>query len=242
MRYGIFADIHANLEALEAVFVAYSKEQIDKYLCAGDIVGYASNPKECIEKIEGISAIIVAGNHDWASANLFSLDYFNDLAKEAIFWTKENLSESNQQFLQGLKLTYKNQDLTLVHSTLDNPGDFNYLTDSYIAEETFRLMETQICFLGHTHVPGVFIKKEDKRIIYCQEENIHIHKDYKYIINVGSVGQPRDGIPYASYCIYDTQKKEVWIKRVAYDALTTRNKIIACGLPYFLGERLLIGR
>ncbi len=242
MRYGIFSDIHSNLEALDAVIEAYRKEKIDRYLCVGDVVGYASSPKECIEKIRMLAMITVAGNHDWASVNLISTDYFNPLAKEAVFWTQRNLDEEGRYFLEHLMLVYKNEDLTMVHGTLDEPGDFNYMTDGYIASRTFELLETNICFVGHTHVPGVFIKSKDSRIRYQEDSNINIKEDSKYIINVGSVGQPRDGNPKAAYCIYDSDKKNVQIKRISYDIQTVRKKIIAGGLPRFLGERLLIGR
>lgn len=242
MRYGIFADIHSNLEALDEVIKSYKKEAIDKYLCVGDVIGYASNPKECIEKTKALTVIAVAGNHDWAAVDLFSIDYFNPVAREAIFWTKRNLDEQDRYFLESLKLVYKNEDLTLVHGTLDAPQEFHYMTDTYIAEKSFRLLETDICFIGHSHVAGIFIKGKDDQIYYQEADSVDIKDDNRYIINVGSVGQPRDGNPYASYCIYDTDKREVQIKRISYDMETPRKKIIEAGLPQFLGERLLFGR
>lgn len=242
MRYGIFSDIHSNAEALGAVIEAYKKEYIDKYLCIGDIVGYATNPKECIEKTKMLAMITVAGNHDRASVNLFSADYFNPLAKEAVIWTQHNLDDQSRYFLEGLKLIYKNEDLTMVHGTLEEPQDFNYMTDGYIALKTSELLETDICFVGHTHVPGTFIKSENGSIQYQTENNIDIKEKNKYIINVGSVGQPRDGNPEAAYCIYDTKNKNVQIKRINYDVQAAQRKIINAGLPGFLGERLLVGR
>ncbi len=242
MRYGIFSDIHSNLEALDAIIEAYRKEKIDKYLCVGDVVGYAASPKECIDKVKKLAVITVAGNHDWASVNLFSTDYFNPLAKIAVSWTERNLDKQDRYFLEGLALVYKNEDLALVHGTLDEPGDFNYMTDGYIASKTFELLETNICFVGHTHVPGVFIKSKNSHIEYQEGSNIDIKEENKYIINVGSVGQPRDGNPQAAYCIYDTDKENIQIKRISYDIQTTRQKIINEGLPRFLGERLLLGR
>lgn len=242
MRYAIFADIHSNLEALQAVLAAYKNESIDKYLCVGDVVGYAANPKECIQNLKNTCTITVAGNHDWASVNLFSTDNFNDFAAAAILWTKRNLDDNDRYFLESLKLIYQNEDLTLVHGTLGSPGDFNYLADGCIAEETFNLMQTNVCFIGHSHVAGIFIKDEGERITYCQDDSMVIKQENRYIVNVGSVGQPRDGIPYAAYCVYDTKEKELWIKRVNYDRETTRKKIIAAGLPGFLGDRLIMGR
>jgi predicted phosphodiesterase len=209
MRYGIFSDIHSNLEALDAVINAYEKETIDKYLCVGDVVGYAANPKECIEKVKELALITVAGNHDWASVNLFSTDYFNPLAREAVFWTERNLEAQGRYFLEQLNLIYKSKDLTIVHGTLDDPQDFNYMTDDYIASKTFALLETDICFVGHTHVAEIFIQDKNNRIHYHADNTVDIKEGNKYIINVGSVGQPRDANPKATYCIYDTDKKSV---------------------------------
>lgn len=242
MRYGIFSDIHANLEALEAVIEAYKNESIDQYLCVGDVIGYAVNPQQCIEKIKTLCRVSVAGNHDWAGVDLFSVDYFNPDAREAIFWSRRNIENMDRFFLESLKLVYKNEDLTLVHGTLEAPQDFNYMTDGYVAWETFRVLGTDICFVGHSHVAGMFIKDSSEGIHYREENSLDIKKENKYIINVGSVGQPRDGNPNAAYCIYDTDKKEVEIKRISYDFEVTRKKIIEVGLPRFLGDRLALGR
>lgn len=240
MRYGIFSDVHANLEALTAVIGAYRKEAIDVILCAGDIVGYGANPNECIEEVKKISRVTVAGNHDWASVDKFSVDYFNQAAKLAIFWTKAKLADKS--FLSSLELVYKNQDLTLVHGTLRNPQDFNYLINEYLAKKDFDLLETDACFLGHSHIAGVFIQKEDKTIYYSQHDlDITLQPGNKYIVNVGSVGQPRDNNPEAAYCIYDTERKRVEIKRVAYEVGTAGKKIIEGGLPRFLADRLAMG-
>ncbi|MDD5432172.1 MAG: metallophosphoesterase family protein [Candidatus Omnitrophica bacterium] len=241
MRYGIFSDVHSNIEALNAVVSAYEKEGIDKYLCLGDVVGYASSPKECIGLVSSVSDVVIAGNHDWACVDLFSAKYFNSLAATAIKWTKEQLVEENKLFLRSLKLSYKNQDLALVHGSLDNPGNFNYLIDSSTAKETFALMQNNICFLGHTHIAGIFIQNPSGKITYQQDQRVKIQDNNKYIINAGSVGQPRDGNPMAAYCIYDTQEKQVQINRIEYDWSLTREKIIASGLPRFLGDRLLTG-
>ncbi|OGX17098.1 MAG: hypothetical protein A3K83_01945 [Omnitrophica WOR_2 bacterium RBG_13_44_8b] len=242
MRYAIFADVHSNLEALDVVINASKHESIDKYLCAGDIVGYGANPNECIEKVKTIAMIALAGNHDWAAVNLFSTDYFNPAAKEAVFWTKKNLAEKNRSFLGSLKLVYKDEDLTLVHGTLDNPQDFNYMVDGYSAQETLKLMETKICFVGHTHVAGIFMRDRYGGLHYGKEAAVDIKPGNKYVVNVGSVGQPRDGIPKAAYCVYDTEKKSIQLKRADYDLKLARKKIMAAGLPQFLADRLIMGR
>lgn len=242
MRYGIFSDVHSNLEALDAVIAAYKEEGIDKYFCVGDVVGYAANPKECIQKIKTLPATVVAGNHDWASVDLFSLDYFNDFAREAIIWTKEILDNQDRYFLASLKLVYENEKFILVHGSLNNPQDFNYMTDAHNILETFRLLAVDICFVGHSHIAGIFIKDLDGRIYYQNNDSLNIKDKNKYIINVGSVGQSRDGNPAVCYCIYDTDKKQIRIKRRSYDIEAARRKIILAGLPKFLGDRLMVGR
>jgi len=241
MRYAIFSDIHANLQALEAVIAAYKHEGIDRYLCLGDIVGYAANPRECIRKIYKLADIIIAGNHDWASAGLLPDSYFNAPAKEAIAWTRRNLGAKSRRFLSSLELVYKNKDLTLVHGTLDNPRDFNYMFGAYFLGKTFGLMETNVCFIGHTHLPGIFIRDAKAQLYYCQSESVVVG-DNKYIVNVGSIGQPRDNDPSAAYCIYDTLKQQIQIKRIDYDFETAARRIIKAGLPYILAKRLKSGR
>ena len=129
-----------------------------------------------------------------------------------------------------------------MHGTLDNPQEFKYLTDCYLAQESFKLLETRICFVGHTHKPGTFIQEETGLIGYARDTLIRIKDEFKYMVNVGSVGQPRDRNPQAAYCIYDTDKKEVQIKRINYDIEAARKKIISAGLPQYLGDRLLVGR
>ena len=242
MRWGIFSDIHSNLEALQAVIKAYKSEGIDEYLCLGDVVGYGANPAECIEATKDITQIIIAGNHDWAVAGLFSLEYFNDWAKQAVIWTQKKIDSAERNFLASLRLIYENEDFILVHGSLDQPGEFNYMTDSQRASQTFALMKKTICFLGHTHSADIFIQDKEGRIDYQREARLKLKEGYRYIVNVGSVGQPRDDNNKASLCIYDTAKGEVLIKRVSYDIKSAQEKIVVAGLPPFLAARLSMGR
>ncbi len=242
MRYGIFSDVHANYEALEAVMNALGDEHIDQFVCAGDVVGYGANPRECCQLVDSKRSHIVAGNHDWASVGLLNADSFSGDARSAVTWTRSMLDEQSRNFLESLKLVYSNENLTVVHGTLNNPKDFQYVLDCYATEETFQLMKTPVCFIGHTHVTGVFVKYPDEHIGYSRVPSFFIEPGKKYIINTGSVGQPRDGDPRAAFCIFDSATNEVAIKRVAYDAQKARSKIIGAGLPVFLGDRLLNGR
>ncbi|MEW6170122.1 MAG: metallophosphoesterase family protein [Candidatus Omnitrophota bacterium] len=241
MRYGIFSDIHSNLEALEKVLAAYKDENIDAYFCLGDIIGYATNPNECVKKVNELNCITIAGNHEWGSLDKLDLDYFNELAKIAIIWSKSKLTFDCKDYLESLPLIYKEKDFILVHGSLDYPERFYYIFDENDAEETLNLLETNICFVGHTHKPGFFTKDEG-RISYSTNSKLKIEKSKKYIVNVGSVGQPRDRDSRASFCIYDTKKQDVEIKRIDYEVKKTYDKIIDTGLPIFLAQRLLTGK
>lgn len=242
MRYGIFSDVHSNIEALEAVLAAYAKEAIDVYLCIGDLVGYAADPNECIDRIKPLIRFSAAGNHDWAAADLFSLEYFIPEAKEALIWTRERLREDNVYFLKSLKLTLQNEHLTLAHGTLHQPQGFFYMTDMDAAAKTFALLQTQVCFVGHSHIPGVFVRTLLDDLYYKEAVSIEIKEGNSYILNPGSVGQPRDRNPAAGFCVYDTEKKTICFKRVCYDFYKAREKIINAGLPRRFGDRLLVGK
>lgn len=241
MRYGIFSDIHGNLEALETVLAAYKKERIDHYFCVGDVVGYGANPHECIEAVRNLGAVCIAGNHDWAVVEKVDIEYFNPMARAAVLWTRKVAGRDDMAFLDRLKLIYKNDDFILVHGTLNEPAYFHYLVDSNQAELIFPLMDRNVCFVGHSHVAGVFVRKENK-IEYSNISEIKIEEGCQYIVNAGSVGQPRDNNPAAVYCVYDTDEKVIQVKRVDYDVEAAQKRILEAGLPSFLAVRLAAGR
>ena len=241
MRYGIFSDIHANLEALQAVSRSFQHERIDAYLCVGDIVGYGANPNECIAQVKSFGAITVAGNHDWASVGLIPVHDFNPEALAAIEWTKQALDPSGRQFLASLPLVHTTPEFILVHGSLDEPQQFKYMTNVYDTLVSFQRSDARVCFVGHTHVPVAFIRDPFGSVTYRDIECLKLEDSKRYIINTGSVGQPRDSVPKAAYCVFDTEQKTVEIKRVAYEVFTARRKIIEAGLPQFLGDRLLTG-
>jgi len=241
MKYAIFSDIHGNLEALGAVIYALSKEKIDKYLCAGDVVGYGADPGTCLKKVKQKTSSIISGNHEAACSGLFPLENLNENAASAVVWTKKILKTEEIDSLRGLPLVFENKDLAMAHGSLDNPQEFCYLFEPYESKETFDLLKKNICFIGHTHRPRIFVKR-DTIISLIGDNKLELNPDYKYVVNIGSVGQPRDGDPRASYCIYDTQKQEIEIKRVSYDIETAQKKIIEAGLPRILADRLALGR
>jgi len=240
MRYGILSDIHGNLEALQAVLTACQKNMIEQFLHAGDIVGYGANPKECLEIVRKLGIPTVAGNHDWAVSGQLDPMFFNPMAKEAVYWTQKQLSAEEIDFLSHLELVYRNDDLILTHGTLSEPQRFHYMKYFSQADETFDLMDRDLCFIGHTHSPQIIMKQSGKSLP-SETLNIQIKEGCQYIINAGSVGQPRDGEPMAAYCLYDTELRSIEIKRVVYDIKLAQKKILDAGLPASLAYRLSVG-
>jgi diadenosine tetraphosphatase ApaH/serine/threonine PP2A family protein phosphatase len=240
MRYAIISDVHSNLEALEAVLSSLEDERIDAYLSTGDIVGYGADPSACIDRIRGLSPVIVAGNHDWAVAERLSLDFFNSYAREAIEWTRDRLSPADVKWLRDLELVKKVGEITLVHSTLHAPESFDYLLTAYDAFLSLEVLETPVCFVGHSHVPVTFAQNGTVTFSFASE--IDLSGVHRAIVNAGSVGQPRDGNPHASFGIYDTGSAKVEVRRVPYDIAGASKKIAAAGLPSILAERLWIGK
>ena len=241
MKYGIFGDVHGNIEAFEKVIEFYKNENIDEYLCVGDIVGYGTNPSECIEEIKRLKAETVCGNHDWAAAGILPLYDLNPAAKSAVEWTRENLNLNDKEFLKKLKLINEKKDFYVVHGSLYKPGLFPYILDVELAYQCFCEMNRDLCFVGHSHRAGFFFM-QDERVDYTRESLVKVKPEVKYIVNVGSVGQPRDGDPRAAFCIFDTDKSTIEIKRVDYDIETAKNSILNAGLPEVLAYRLLEGR
>ncbi len=242
MKYGIFSDIHSNLEALNAVLSLFEKEGVDQTLCLGDIVGYGANPKECIARIRSLRGIVLAGNHDWACADRLKMDYFNMYAREAILWTQQQLNEDEKNFLRGLELSYQTEIFTAVHGSLDFPDEFRYVFDTESATRTLELSKTPICFVGHSHLPMIFSLGQDGYIRLFRSGKTKLQKGAKVLVNDGSVGQPRDDDPRAACAVFDTEKQVVEIRRVPYDIRSAQQKILQAGLPRILASRLSEGR
>ena len=240
MRIALFGDIHANLEALEAVLADAESQGVTDYVCTGDIVGYNADPVACLERVRAMDCPTVKGNHDEESSTHHSLDNMNPVAATALEWTRAQLSEEQRIWLTRLRMVRQVADFTVVHSTLDQPAHWNYVTNRFDAMSNFSYQFTQVCFHGHTHVPRVYIKAD--KVMEVPAESIAIEPGAKYFINVGSVGQPRDGDWRACYAIYDLDSQVVVFRRVEYDLARTQEKIIAAGLPAMLAERIAEGR
>lgn len=240
MRYGIFSDVHSNLEALEAVFKAVEKEGVDQLLCAGDLIGYGADPSGCLALLKEHGVHSVCGNHDAAVTGRLELDWFNPQARAAVEWTSMQISPTDRSALEDLQFVWQNGDLALVHGCLHEPEQFHYVLNLSDAQESFRLQETPAVFIGHTHSPGIFIQ-EGTDFSFQRTSEWRLDSHCRYLVNVGSVGQPRDGDPRACYCVYDTETRALQLKRVSYPIEQTQAKIRGTGLPEFLADRLAYG-
>ena len=244
MRYGIIADVHGNYEALKKALEVLSNENAEFIYSAGDIVGYGAEPEECVREIRKYAIQSVMGNHDFAVNSIEEEEQFNAYARLAIQWTRSKLSINSRNFLKGLPFFIENGSFTIFHGTLDAEEMFNYILMPEDATLSFKNMKTKIGFFGHSHIAGYFTLNENGLINYrsaYSDCSIILEKENKYLVNVGSVGQPRDGNPMGALAIYDTENSKVEIKRFEYDIEVAAQKIIEAGLPRFLAERLYSG-
>lgn len=251
MRYAVLSDIHANLEALTAVMDTLAASRIDRYLCLGDVVGYGADPAVCLSRLQGCEALVVGGNHDLACIGKLELEWFNDAAKAALLWTRDQLSVTELDALRRWPLKATEGPFTLVHSTLRHPERFEYLVDVAQAVDTMMICPTLICLAGHTHLACVIeydrTQRRLMRILTTAKELAEVTfaddpASRRYVVNPGSVGQPRDGDPRAGCAIIDTDLKRITFPRVPYDIETAQRKIREAGLPAFLADRLAVGR
>ena len=240
VKYAVMGDIHGNWEALSAVLEDAESQGVTHYTCVGDMVGYNANPAECLGKIRELNAICVRGNHDHYCSHDECIRDFHPLAANVVDWTRNQLTEEALVYLRQLKLVRVVSSFTLVHATLDMPEKWGYVFDELEAESNFNYQSTTVCFHGHTHQPVVFEKSGCVSRINGGGK-IPVVLGKKYFVNVGSVGQPRDGDNRASYGLYDSTNRKIELRRVAYDISTAQKKIIAAGLPVRLADRLQVG-
>ena len=225
MKIAVVSDIHSNLEALTEVLKEIESIKVDAIYCLGDIVGYGPQPNECIDLIKSVTDKVVVGNHDSAVINQTDMMLFNSYARESTEWTRRMITDENYEYLLKLPLKISENDLLFVHSTPLIPEDWNYILTQHSAEKHFNYFTEQACFIGHSHRPEMFRSIDDR-----------------LIINVGSVGQPRDGNSKASFVVYGTDSGEYELIRKEYDIKSVYKNIVKAGLNEFLGERLMVGR
>ena len=240
MRYALIGDIHGNLEALEAVLEDIDAQGVDEVLCVGDVVGYGADPEACYVHVADRCSVTVGGNHDYAASGRSSLEYFNPYARRALQWTTEQLSPQAQAGLAALELTAQMNGFGLVHSSFFAPERFDYIFAPSQARICFLKQEAGVAFCGHTHLPIAFFNTDP--ITYSLGPEILLDPETKSLVNVGSVGQPRDEDARACYGLYDTEGGVVTLRRVTYNIERAAQKITAAGLPEILAERLFLGR
>ncbi|MBQ9501081.1 MAG: metallophosphoesterase family protein [Lentisphaeria bacterium] len=268
-RYAVLSDIHGNLEALQEVLTKCRELEIDSYISLGDVVGYNANPKECLEIVRKLPLTAsVKGNHDeYASSGGSEILGFNQNARIAIQWTASQLSQDERSWLgaQNYRAQISPQGITVVHATLDTPENWGYIFDAHHAADNFSYQWTALCFCGHSHVPVAFCKKpiasgsersidslsewlynsrdENKNTDFSTSDELPVtyKNGHKYLFNIGSIGQPRNGDPRASFAVVDTDEKVVTRFRIPYDVETVQKKVLAAGLPERLARRLASG-
>jgi diadenosine tetraphosphatase ApaH/serine/threonine PP2A family protein phosphatase len=245
MRFGIFSDVHANLEALQAVLSAYRQDGIDRYICLGDIVGYGANPNECCRIIRDLTDLVILGNHDAACSGRLSTTCFNAAARTAVEAHRHMLDSAYLGWLAQLPYRIELDDMLLCHGSPSQPAEFPYIVDE--ADVAMILQHDcpaqPLIFVGHTHRGTAFICREPPGLHIWEDTRptISIVPGQRYVLNVGSVGQPRDGDWRASYGIFDTEKRSFERRRADYDVDTASQKIACLGFPLMLSERLFLG-
>lgn len=238
MRLAVISDIHSNLAALRTALDIIKKENVDKIVCLGDIVGYGPRPNECIDLIRKHCQVSLMGNHDHAVLGLTDTYYFNQYAREAVNWTRRTLTLNNRAYLESLPFSHHENEILYVHSTPIHPEEWHYILSDYEAKQYLDTLKQRICFVGHSHIPLIFTT--DRGSFYKEEIELDSHNQ-KYIINVGSIGQPRDGDPRLCFVILDTKSGQLRFIRSDYPIDETYNEIMENQLPPFLAMRLRAG-
>lgn len=241
MRAAVVSDIHGNWEALEAVWQDIQAARAEVVYCLGDVVGYGADPLACWHWAKQHCRVIVLGNHEAALETGGLQDRMNEHALAAIRWTAGCLSPAEINELKSLPLVYSGADARLVHATPDNPLSFGYVRSRLDVENAFRAFGETLCLIGHTHVPMVMEEIVPGAFRGLQPGAIRLQPKHRYLVNVGSVGQPRDGNPKARWVLIDSEQGRLDFHQVDYDISTAQKKIRAAGLPDFLADRLSRG-
>ena len=244
MRYAVLSDVHGNLEALEAVLRDVRRGRPDACLCLGDTVGYGPDPNECAARIRALGGPVIAGNHDLAAAGMLDPSAFTPLARAAIEWTRDVLTQETRAWLASLPARLDDPAFLAVHGSPRDPIE-EYIIDLPTSLAIFTAHAFSLCLVGHSHVPGAFILQADGAVSARRlpvGRGVRLARAARYIVNVGSVGQPRDGDPRASYLVLDTTARTATLRRLEYAVAATQEKMAARGLPTPLAERLALGR
>ena len=237
----IISDIHGNLPALQAVIADIDRQGIQERVCLGDIVGYGAQPSECIELLLAKNFhVIIQGNHDAYVAADEDPSNVSDETAEVIRWTRSVLTPEQRAWLGALPLTWQDKDYEVVHASLHRPEEWGYVLEPSAAALHFAHQLKPLCFIGHSHQPKMFVEGEDRALDTTSLESVR--KGSKQVINVGSVGQPRDKDERACYVVYRRAEQDVWWRRIPYDIASAQKAIIGAGLPGKYAGRLFFGQ
>lgn len=242
MKIAIVSDIHSNFEAVEAVSKAIDGMSVDAIYFVGDVVGYGPDPNACTQWVMENSDLAVMGNHDVAALGKIDIETFNPNARKAIIWNAEQLEDWAMSYISTLPMKTSHESVTIVHANPQDPESWNYIFSLWDAEMNFSHFESSFCFVGHSHQPVIVGMDEAKQVSVLAGDSFTAEKGARYLINVGSVGQPRDGNPEACFGLLDTEKGEFSFHRSPYDIKVTQDKMMGAGLPEPLAERLAEGR
>ncbi|HEX5132580.1 MAG TPA: metallophosphoesterase family protein [Candidatus Krumholzibacteria bacterium] len=243
MRYILMSDIHGNLEALQAALEAARRYEPYQLMCLGDLVGYGADPEPCIELAGDKANLMLAGNHDLAVAGIIPTNDFNAIARESIDWTRGQLSEEDRELLSNLPLQYIDGEYCYTHASPLDPMKFMYIRTLEEVSEVFASIGQRFCFVGHTHLPVlVQMNQRTGRMEVVRDARIALQDHFRYFINVGSIGQPRDSNPNACMVVLDEEEESLEFVRVPYDVSKSQGKILSNGLPSYLAERLVLAR
>ena len=243
MKYGILGDIHSNISALRAVLERLDEAGVDTLVSVGDVVGYGAAPSECIALLRERGAVVVKGNHDAACVNEIDERTFNPYARAAVAWTRTAIDEDEKRWLKGLPLVATLEHCQVAHGTLHRPELFDYILSLSDADPSLDEMTRPVCFVGHSHIPLTVMRFADDpgRTAYTCDTEVDLSETIKALINVGSVGQPRDENPLTAYVLFDADRQRSELLRIPYDVEAEVARIAEAGLPRVLGERLRIG-
>jgi len=238
VRYLFLSDIHSNLEAFERIIEEIPKLNVDSLVYLGDLLGYGASPRECVDLARKHSGIFILGNHEYEMLRHVDTGRLNDFAAGAIEYTLMHVSDDDIAYLKQFELIEAFGDCTCVHGSPQDPEGFDYILEASDADRAFRYLKTKLCFIGHTHIPSIFVEG-DEHSYHLNPGMYHLDKSKRYIINGGSVGQPRDKDKRVSCVVFDDAEYTIELIRLDYDKHKAADKIIRAGLPESLAHRLI---
>ena len=242
MRIALVSDIHGNLEAFQAVLKEIEKQKVDRINCLGDVIGYGCDPLACLELVDQNCSAKLMGNHEYAAIGVLPSKAMNLAARQSIHWTTAQLKDRELAMIADYEMTTEDAGCLMVHASPQEPDEWHYVLSQLEATEAFDHLHQKLAFHGHTHLPLIFCKAPNGKVRTIVGHDIDPDEECSYLINVGSVGQPRDNDPRASYVIYDADEISISYHRVEYDFKITQAKMCKAEMPSMLIDRLEVGR